>query len=86
MSCARWQLALGFVCISTEVAEVANPEEIDLGDDDVIDDDEGSEPASQNIHAALAAVMQQQQVRHLCVSLPACLASAAINRWHAPCP
>lgn len=40
--------------------EVANPEEIDLGEDDVPDDEEGSERAP-NIHAALAAVMQQQQ-------------------------
>lgn len=40
--------------------EIANPEEIDLGEDDVPDDEEGSEPAP-NIHAALAAVMQQQQ-------------------------
>jgi hypothetical protein len=40
---------------------VANPEEIDLGEDDDVpdDDDEGSEPAAQTISAALAAVMQQ---------------------------
>ncbi|GAB4818925.1 hypothetical protein N2152v2_005971 [Parachlorella kessleri] len=45
-------------------AEVANPEEIDLHgeDDDVPDDDDDSgEPAAQNIHAALAAVMQQKE-------------------------
>ena len=43
-------------------AEAANPEEIELGEDeDDVPDDEGSEPAPQNIHAALAAVLQQTQ-------------------------